>query len=111
MNFAVISNAIDSDRRMASVISRLISEAGWLHAPKYIVSFFLTALVAGTTAAIALLLGKVIDRVFVEQDYGALLLLSGVVFTVFLVRGLATFGQAVLLTQIRNDILIELKLK
>ncbi|HFB2048095.1 MAG: ABC transporter ATP-binding protein [Hyphomicrobiaceae bacterium] len=111
MNFAVISNAIDSDRRMVSVISRLIREAGWLHAPKYIVSFFLTALVAGTTAAIALLLGKVIDRVFVEQDYGALLLLSGVVFTVFLVRGLATFGQAVLLTQIRNDILIELKLK
>lgn len=109
--FSVISETMDHDRRIFSVIKRLVRETGWAHAPKYAISFVLTALVAGTTAAMAFLLGDVIDGIFVDRDYSALFLLSAAVFIVFLVRGLATFGQAVLLTQLSQEIVIELKMK
>ena len=111
MAFSVISETMDLDRRLVSVIKRLVRETGWAHAPKYAMSFILTAIVAGTTAAMAFLLGDVIDGVFVDRDFQALFMLSGAVFVVFLVRGLATFGQAVLLTQLSHEIVIELKLK
>lgn len=108
---ALVTKAIDGDNRLLSVINRLIRETGWAYAPKYLLAFLLSAVVAGTTAAMAFVLEDVINGIFVEKDINLLYLISAAVFAIFIVRGFAMFGQAVILEMIKNSLILELKLK
>ncbi len=108
---SIITNAMDHDRRLYSVVRRLITETGWQHAPRYALAFALSAVVAGTTAAVALLLGDVINEIFIKKNINALFAVSMAVFVIFLVRGFSMFGQAVVLSQISNAIVLELQVR
>lgn len=108
---AVLSNSFDWDRRLFSVISRLARETGSAHLGSYLAAFALTAIVAGTTAAMAFLLEDVVNEIFVERDLSAIFLLAGVVFGIFVVRGFASFGYGVILSRVANAIVLEVKVR
>ncbi|MBO32920.1 MAG: lipid A export permease/ATP-binding protein MsbA [Rhodospirillaceae bacterium] len=80
------------------MISRLGQESirpyvGWI-----IFALVCMALVAGATALSAYLMKPVINDVFVGKDRGLLLPISAAVILTFAVKGLANYGQAVLMS-------------
>ena len=88
-------------------IRRLFLDDGRRHWKGYAIAFVFMGLVAGTTAGLAYLMGDVINRIFVEQSSGAIWLLSGAVIALSVIKGLAGYGQAVVLGSIGNRIVAD----
>jgi ATP-binding cassette subfamily B protein len=88
-------------------IRRLFLDDGRRHWKGYAIAFVFMGLVAGTTAGLAYLMGDVINRIFVEQSSSAIWLLSGAVIALSVIKGLAGYGQAVVLGAIGNRIVAD----
>ncbi|MBB4005475.1 MAG: ABC transporter ATP-binding protein [Aurantimonas endophytica] len=86
------------------LLKRIIAENGRLFLRQYSVAIVCLVLVAGTTAFLAWIMRDVIDEIFVKQNRSAIITLPVVVFIAFAVRGLATYGQGVILARIGNNI-------
>src|SRR6202789_4037037 len=70
-----------------------------------LVAFALMAVSAATTAGSAYLLGQVINQAYVDKSVRGIVLLSGVAILIFILKGAATYGHSVILSQISNAIL------
>ncbi len=82
------------------LVQRLIREyvrpyLGWLA-----LALFFMALVAGTTALSAWLMEPVVNEVFVAKRLDALWLVGFAILATFLVKGLANYGQATLMSAV-----------
>ena len=62
-------------------------------------------LLAGSTAAFAYVMQNVIDDVFVNHDRAMLVVISSVIFGIFMVKGLATFAQNFLMTYVGQKVI------
>ena len=60
---------------------------------------------AATTAGSAYLLGEVINKAYVDKDVRGIAILSLVTIVIFIIKGAATYGHTVILSQIGNAIL------
>jgi len=60
---------------------------------------------AATTAGSAYLLGEVINQAYVDKNVRGIFLLSLVTIVIFTLKGAATYGHSVILSQISNAIL------
>jgi ABC-type multidrug transport system fused ATPase/permease subunit len=89
----------------AILIRRLIMEQGAAYWRRYLLAFALMAVSAATTAGSAYLLGKVINQAYVDKSVRGIAILSGVTIVIFIIKGLATYGHSVILSQISNAIL------
>ena len=89
----------------AILIRRLITEQGAAYWRRYLMAFALMAVSAATTAGSAYLLGEVINRAYIDKDVRGIMILSGVIVVIFIVKGAATYGHSVILSQISNAIL------
>jgi ATP-binding cassette subfamily B protein len=89
----------------AILIRRLVSEQAATYWRRYLLAFILMGIAAGTTAAAAYLLGEVINQAYVDRNVRGIFMLSGVVLVIFIVKGAATYGHSVILSQISNAIL------
>ncbi|MBN8975017.1 MAG: ABC transporter ATP-binding protein [Rhizobiales bacterium] len=89
----------------AILIRRLISEQAAIYWRRYLLAFILMGIAAATTAAAAYLLGEVINQAYVDRNVRGIFMLSGVVLVIFVVKGAATYGHSVILSQISNAIL------
>jgi len=89
----------------AILIRRLVSEQAVAYWRRYLLAFVLMAIAAATTAAAAYLLGEVINQAYVDRNVRGIFTLSLVVLVIFIVKGAATYGQSVILSQISNAIL------
>ena len=89
----------------AILIRRLISEQAAIYWRRYLLAFILMGIAAATTAAAAYLLGEVINQAYVDRNVRGIFMLSGVVLVIFIVKGAATYGHSVILSQISNAIL------
>jgi len=67
------------------------------------------AVVAASSAALAHLMEPVVNEIFVKRAEGALLLIAGSVLTVFVVRGLATYAQSVLMNHVGQRIIADMQ--
>ena len=67
------------------------------------------ALTAGATAALAKLMEPVLDRIFIAKDASMLGVVGGAILAVFFVKGLATYGQAVLMSFVGQRIIANLQ--
>src|SRR5262249_48566333 len=74
------------------------------HWKSYAVSVALMATAAGSTAATAYLLGPVVNTIYLDRDLLALVALCVAAVALFCVKGLATYGQPVLLARIGNRV-------
>jgi subfamily B ATP-binding cassette protein MsbA len=91
----------------AWLIYRVLAEQGAAHWRSYATALILMAVTAAATAATAYLLGPVVDAIYSDRSFPTLLVLCVITIVLFCAKGLATYGQAVLLARIGNRITAE----
>ncbi len=69
------------------------------------------ALVAASTAAIAYVMKPVIDDVFVARDRDMLVTVSVAILVIFMVKGIATFGQATLMNYVGQRVIADMQVR
>src|SRR5258707_9609007 len=95
----------DAPYGAAILIRRLITEQGATYWRRYLLASGLMAVSAATTAGSAYLLGEVINQAYVDKNVRGIAILSGVTILIFMLKGAATYGHSVILSQISNAIL------
>ncbi len=95
----------DDPQGAAALIKRLVREQGMTYWRRYLLAFALMAVSAATTAGSAYLLGEVINKAYVEKNVRDIAILSVVTIVIFTLKGAATYGHTVILSQISNAIL------
>src|SRR6201746_758294 len=89
----------------AILIRRLVMEQGAAYWRRYLLAFALMAVSAAATAGSAYLLGEVINQAYVDKNVRGIAILSLITIAVFTLKGAATYGHSVILSQISNAIL------
>ncbi|MGA0564085.1 ABC transporter ATP-binding protein [Ancylobacter sp. VNQ12] len=98
-------NLISPETR--DTIKRLMLTDGRRHWKGYAISFVFMGIMAATTSGLAFLMGDVINRIFVQQNSAAIWILSGAVLALSVIKGFATYGQAVTLSRVGNRIVAD----
>src|ERR1700753_1958189 len=89
----------------AVLIRRLVMEQGATYWRRYLGAFLLMGGAAGATSLSAYILGEAINKAYVDKNIPGIALFSGIIFGLFLIRGIALYGQTVTLSKISNAIL------
>ncbi|MBO6637103.1 MAG: ABC transporter ATP-binding protein [Roseitalea sp.] len=87
-----------------AVLRRILSENGRAYAWHYAVTIVCLVLIGTTTAFVAWITRDVVDEIFVRQRGDLIIVITGTVIGVFLLRGAAMYVQAVVLARIGNDL-------
>ena len=89
---------------IVAVIRRILAENGrdyvWMYA---VAAVFLVA-IAATTAFYAWLMRDIVNELLYKQRFDLLFFICGAIIAAFTIRGLATYGQAVVLARIGNNL-------
>src|SRR3984957_7751989 len=84
----------------AILIRRRVMGQRAVHWRRYLAAFALMAVSAATTAGSAYLLGQVINQAYVDKNVRGIAILSLVTIVIFALKGAATYGHSVILSQI-----------
>ncbi len=95
------SNDRPSD--VIAIIKRVFRENGRAYIRDYILAAMCMLLVAGTTFFVAWLMSPVVNEIFVNKRVDLISVIAGSAFAAFAIRGVATYGQGVLLARIGNN--------
>ena len=95
--------AIDSDT-VTSVLKRIIAENGRDHLWGYAFAVACLMTVAATTAFTAWIMESVVNEAFANRRADLVVMICVSIFFAFLLRGFATYGEAVTLSKIGNNI-------
>jgi subfamily B ATP-binding cassette protein MsbA len=87
-----------------AILKRIIAENGRAYLHLYAAAIVCLLAVAGATALIPWVMRPLIDDIFYRQDYSLIPYICGGIFLLFFVRGLATYGQSILLARIGNNL-------
>lgn len=91
------------------LIRRLFGENLRQYLPQYGLAFVFMACVAATTGASAWIMRDVVNEVFVNRDETMVYVIAGVVMVIFAVKGIASYGQLVVLARVGNRIIATLQ--
>ena len=91
------------------LVLRLVREHVRPHLPRLLLAMLCMAVAAGGTAALAYFMQPVMDDVFIKKDRDMLILVPVAVILITLVKGAATYGQAVLMAFVGQRIIAELQ--
>lgn len=87
-----------------AVLRRILSENGRDYVGTYAIAIFCLVIVALTTAFMAWIMRDVVDEALAKQRGEVIWSIAGSIFLAFFLRGLATYGQAVALAKISNNV-------
>jgi subfamily B ATP-binding cassette protein MsbA len=87
-----------------SLLVRIFRENGREYLGTYVVAVLCLLAVAGTTAFSAWIMNDVVNSIFYERRHDLIAVISGSIAAAFIVRGLATYAQAVLLARVGNNL-------
>ena len=90
-----------------ALLRRLLIDEALGHWPRYAMAFALMAVVAGTTAFTAYLLGTMINAAYVEKNYHEIVFIGCIAMAIFVAKGFATYGSTVMLSWIGNRIVAD----
>ena len=90
-----------------TVVKRLLAEQGFRHWKKYLLAFALMAIGATMTALSAYMIGQVVNEAFVARNFSGVVALGIAIVVLFTVKGLATYGHAVVLSRIGNRVIAD----
>ena len=93
------------DYTATALVRRIIMEQGAAHWRRYAVAFILMLVVAGTTAGTAYLISDLFNAAYLSRNFSTIVWMSLLAFSMFAVKGAATYGQSVIMQQIGNSIL------
>jgi ATP-binding cassette subfamily B protein len=100
-----LSAVLGEDAR--AIIPRLIKTDGRRHARSYAIAFGFMLIVSLCTAGAAYLMRDVINEIFVAQNRAAIWAIGAILFTLYTVKGLAGYGQAITLARVGNRIIAD----
>jgi subfamily B ATP-binding cassette protein MsbA len=80
------------------------------HVRRILFAFLLMGLAAASTAGRAWLMEPVLDRIFVAREGSLLLLIAGGALALALVKGLADYGEAVLMTRVGQRVIADVQI-
>jgi subfamily B ATP-binding cassette protein MsbA len=86
------------------VLKRLVAENMRVFLPRYALAIFCMALVAGATGFSAWIMRDLINKVSIDRDARVMVLICGSVAFIYIIKGLASYGQEVILARIGNAI-------
>jgi subfamily B ATP-binding cassette protein MsbA len=86
------------------LVHRLITEHGLPHWRANVVALLLMGVAASCTSLSAYLVGHVVNEAYLARSYAAIATLCLAAIVVFSLKGLATYGQAVLLDRITTEV-------
>jgi ATP-binding cassette subfamily B protein len=89
---------------IVSVLKRVIAENGRDHVRSYAFAISCLVMVALSTAFTAWIMEKVVNEAFANKRADIVWLICGSILAAFVLRGFATYGQAVTLSKIGNNI-------
>jgi ATP-binding cassette subfamily B protein len=89
---------------VVSVLKRVIAENGRDHIRGYAFAISCLVVVALSTAFTAWIMESVVNEAFANRRADMVLLICGSILAAFVLRGFATYGQAVTLSKIGNNI-------
>jgi len=93
-----------SSDTVAAVLKRVIAENGREHLRGYITAIACLAVVALTTAFTAWIMESVVNEAFANKRADLVMIICGAIFLAFVLRGFATYYEAVILSKIGNNI-------
>jgi len=98
-----------TDTRSRALVARLLREQVRPQLPRIGFALVCMAVVAATTAALAKQMEPILDQVFAERSQGALFTIAATVLAIFVVKGLAGYGQAVAMNHVGQRIVADLQ--
>ncbi len=101
---------LEESARTAALVWRLVRDFMRPHAPRIALALLLMGAAAGSTALRAWLMEPVLDRIFVGRDGSLLLLIAGGALAIAIVKGLADFGQAVLMNRVGQRVIADVQI-
>jgi len=96
--------------RSAALVWRLARDFMRPHLRRIVLAFLLMGLAAGSTAGRAWLMEPVLDRIFVAREGSLLLLIAAGALALALVKGLADYGEAVLMTRVGQRVIADVQI-
>jgi subfamily B ATP-binding cassette protein MsbA len=96
--------------RSAALVGRLARDFMRPHARRIALAFLLMGLAAGSTAGRAWLMQPVLDRIFVAREGSLLLLIAGGALILALIKGLADYGEAVMMTRVGQRVIADVQI-
>jgi subfamily B ATP-binding cassette protein MsbA len=100
--------AFDDSTR--ALMRRIVADHVRPHWRRLALAVLLMGLVAAATGAMAYLVGPIIDGIFISRDRAMLYGVSAAVLATFVVKGFATYGQAVLMSWVGQRIISKLQI-
>jgi subfamily B ATP-binding cassette protein MsbA len=91
----------------AALVRRLLVEQAAGQWRRYALAFALMGIAAASTALGAYLVGDVINQAYVHKNLPGIIVLALVTAVIFMIKGMATYGQAVMLARIGNRIIAD----
>ena len=101
---------LEEGARTAALVWRLARDFMRPHAPRIAVAFLLMGAAAGSTALRAWLMQPVLDRIFVGREGSLLLLIAGGALAIALIKGLADYGEAVLMNRVGQRVIADVQI-
>ena len=101
---------LEEGARTFALVWRLARDFMRPHAARIALAFLLMGAAAGSTAMRAWLMQPVLDRIFVGRDSSLLLLIAGAALAIAIVKGLADYGQAVLMNRVGLRVIADVQI-
>ena len=92
-----------------AILRRLLTDQGFKHWKGYAFAFAMMALIALTTALSAWIIGKIVNEVFVGRNLAAVWEITAAIVVIYTVKGLATYGQQVVMSRVGNSIVADVQ--
>ncbi len=92
-----------------TLLRRLLLDQGLKHWKGYLFAFAMMGMIAATTALSAWIIGRVVDQVFVGRNLTALSEITAAIMVIYTVKGVATYGQQVVMSRVGNAIVADIQ--
>jgi len=103
------SGTADGAASTFALVGRLTREFIRHHTGKIVVAFVCMGIAAGSTALRAWLMQPMLDRIFVGREASLLLLIAGAALALALAKGVADYGESVLMTRIGQRVVSDVQ--
>src|ERR1700722_11067906 len=91
------------------LLRRLLTDQGFVHWRGYAFAVAMMALIALTTSLSAWIIGRIVNEVFVGRNLLAVWEITAAIVIIYTVKGLATYGQQVVMSQVGNSIVANIQ--
>ena len=92
-----------------ALLRRLLLDQGAKHWKGYAFAFAMMGLIAVTTSLSAWIIGRIVDKIFVGHNLKAVWEITAAIVAIYTVKGLATYGQQVVLSRVANSIVANIQ--